>query len=588
MTHKSLLFFVFSAFLSLASAQNLALNMPVTVTSTEGGLIGENAVDGSMSTRWSSAFSEPHSISVDLGDVYDLDRVVIHWEAAFAVAYDVEVSMDGVQWTVANTVNSGNGNEDVVSLTGSTGRYVRIQCLQRVFIGGAQYGFSIYELEVYGLAPANSALLQEIYVDGAPLPGFDAETYNYVYDITDTSAGIPSLTAIAANAQASVTINNVTSLPGDATIVVTSADQSTSATYTILFQRIAYNLVWNDEFDYNGAVDPSKWFHQTYPPFNGGWANAEEQHYTNRLSNSFVDNGTLKIVAKREQYQDPVVGSIKSFTSARLNSKYAFQYGRVVVRAKLPAELGTWPAIWTLGQNVNEQGAYWQTQGYGQVSWPFCGEIDIMEQDANKNLTSGAFHFPDANGNHTYTYDNTPVANSATTWHDYAMEWTEDSIILMVDDVVFHTLDNAANPYFDNPHFLLLNVAMGGALGGAIPPSFTSSTMEIDFVRVYEKGILPPDTTNNDTTNNDTTTTSITDIENLMVSLYPNPSNGHFTIQSSSAIQSIEIFDVYGQKVAYLEGFGRHAEVDIIQPKGLYIVKARHQEGDVILRHMLE
>ena len=115
-----------------------------------------------------------------------------------------------------------------------------------------------------------------------------------------------------------------------------------------------------------------------------------------------------------------------------------------------------------------------------------------MEQDANKNLTSGAFHFPDANGNHTYTYDNTPVANSATMWHDYAMEWTEDSIILMVDDVVFHTLDNAANPYFDNPHFLLLNVAMGGALGGAIPPSFTSSTMEIDFVRVYEKGILPP------------------------------------------------------------------------------------------------
>ena len=79
-------------------------------------------------------------------------------------------------------------------------------------------------------------------------------------------------------------------------------------------------------------------------------------------------------------------------------------------------------------------------------------EIDIMEQDANKNLTS-APSFPDANGNHTYTYDNTPVTNSATTWHDYAMEWTEDSIILMVDDVVFHTLDNAANPYFDNPHF---------------------------------------------------------------------------------------------------------------------------------------
>ena len=375
----SLIFFL--GLVTLGSAQNLALNMPVTVTSTESaGLIGENAVDGSMSTRWSSAFSEPHSISVDLGDIYDLDRVVIHWEGAYAVAYDVEISTDGIQWTVANSVNTGNGVEDVVSLTGNTGRYVRIQCLQRVFIGGTQYGFSIYELEVYGLAPANSALLQDIFVDGMPLSGFQADSFNYAYDVTDTSTSIPSLTAIAANAQASVVINNVTSLPGLATILVTSADQSTTETYTILFQRVAYTLVWNDEFDYNGAVDPSKWFHQTYPPFGGGWANAEEQHYTDRLTNSFVDNGSLKIIANREQYQDPVVGSTKSFTSARLNSKYAFQYGRVEVRAKLPAELGTWPAIWTLGQNVNEQGAYWQTQGFGQVSWPFCGEIDIMEQ----------------------------------------------------------------------------------------------------------------------------------------------------------------------------------------------------------------
>ena len=488
----SLIFFL--GLVTLGSAQNLALNMPVTVTSTESaGLIGENAVDGSMSTRWSSAFSEPHSISVDLGDIYDLDRVVIHWEGAYAVAYDVEISTDGIQWTVANSVNTGNGGEDVVSLTGNTGRYVRIQCLQRVFIGGTQYGFSIYELEVFGLAPANSALLQDIFVDGMPLSGFQADSFNYAYDVTDTSTSIPSLTAIAANAQASVVINNVTSLPGLATILVTSADQSTTETYTILFQRVAYTLVWNDEFDYNGAVDPSKWFHQTYPPFGGGWANAEEQHYTDRLTNSFVDNGSLKIIANREQYQDPVVGSTKSFTSARLNSKYAFQYGRVEVRAKLPAELGTWPAIWTLGQNVNEQGAYWQTQGFGQVSWPFCGEIDIMEQSTDKNTTSGAFHFPDANGTHTYTYSNTPVANSATTWHDYSMEWTEDAIILMVDDVVFHTLDNAANPYFDNPHYLLLNIAMGGSLGGAIPQNFTSSEMEIDFVRVYQRALLPPD-----------------------------------------------------------------------------------------------
>jgi hypothetical protein len=100
------------------------------------------------------------------------------------------------------------------------------------------------------------------------------------------------------------------------------------------------------------------------------------QHYTNRLDNSFVSNGNLHIVAKRETFTDQNV--TKLFTSARLNSKFAFTYGRVDIRAKAPNAQGTWPALWLLGRNINEDGGFFDAV-YGNTNWPACGEIDIME-----------------------------------------------------------------------------------------------------------------------------------------------------------------------------------------------------------------
>ena len=111
-------------------------------------------------------------------------------------------------------------------------------------------------------------------------------------------------------------------------------------------------LLWSDEFDTDGAIDDGKWFHQTQIPAGGSWYNSEVQHYTNRIDNSYVSNGVLSIVAKKEDFTDQ--GYNKQYTSARLNSKYAFQYGRVEVRAKLPIGVGTWPAIWMLGKNITE------------------------------------------------------------------------------------------------------------------------------------------------------------------------------------------------------------------------------------------
>lgn len=116
------------------------------------------------------------------------------------------------------------------------------------------------------------------------------------------------------------------------------------------------DLVWSDEFNTNGAVNPSNWHHQTQLPAGGSWFNGEVQHYTNQIANSSVNAGFLNIKAIKDPFTDQ--GVTKQYTSARLNSKFAFLYGRVDVRAKIPVTQGTWPAIWLLGKNVNEDGGF--------------------------------------------------------------------------------------------------------------------------------------------------------------------------------------------------------------------------------------
>jgi beta-glucanase (GH16 family) len=132
-------------------------------------------------------------------------------------------------------------------------------------------------------------------------------------------------------------------------------------------------------------------------PLPDGWFNGEIQHYTDREENSYQENGRLHLVAQRERFTDQ--GVTKNFTSARLNSKFAFTYGRVDIRAKLPTGVGTWPALWMLGRNIDEDGAYWENQGFGTTPWPACGEIDIMEHwGDNQNYVSSAMHTPSSFG----------------------------------------------------------------------------------------------------------------------------------------------------------------------------------------------
>ena len=246
-----------------------------------------------------------------------------------------------------------------------------------------------------------------------------------------------------------------------------------------------YLLVWHDEFDYDGQLDQDKWHHQIIPPNNGSWWNNEVQHYTNNIKNSFVSDGTMKIVAIKENYT--VDNSTKNYTSARLNSKFGFKYGRVDVRAKLPSTRGTWPAIWTLGTNINEVGNYFG-DSEGSIGWPKCGEIDIMEQNGwNKNELIGHFHYANPQGQYANYGNVASITNTSGQYHIYSLEWTDKIIRILVDNKEFVSLTNDGNVPYDNRHYLLLNIAIGGNLGGDIDPSFSQDRMEVDYVRVFQK-----------------------------------------------------------------------------------------------------
>ena len=253
---------------------------------------------------------------------------------------------------------------------------------------------------------------------------------------------------------------------------------------------VVYNdLVWSDEFEVNGAVNPTKWHHQTQLPAGGSWFNGEVQHYTSELTNSFVNAGFLNIVANKEPYTSQ--GFTKQYTSARLNSKFAFKYGRVDVRAKLPIQAGTWPAIWMLGKNVNEDGGYFDN-AFGTTSWPACGEIDIMEHGITHsqpiNYIQSALHTPSSFGN-TVNHGGTIATNLGTGFHVYSMNWSPFQITFLLDGVPFYTYNptvkTPSNWPFDLEQYLLLNIAMGGVAGN-IAPNFTQEAMVIDYVRVYQ------------------------------------------------------------------------------------------------------
>ena len=299
-------------------------------------------------------------------------------------------------------------------------------------------------------------------------------------------------------------------------------------------------MVWYDEFDGNGAIDTSKWYHQTQLPNGNSWYNGEIQHYTDRVQNSHVSDGTMKIVAQRETYTDQ--GHTKDFTSARLNSKFAFTYGKVEVRARLPEGVGTWPAIWMLGQNISEPGAYWETQGYGTTGWPFCGEIDIMEHwGGNQNYIQSAIHTPSSYGG-TINHGGQYVSNSTNDFNIYSLEWNDEKMVFSVNDIIHYiynpAVKNSDTWPFDDPQYIILNIA----IEQSISQNFTSTSMEIDYVKIYEA-------------------VTLLNHKNLnpnrfqLFQNYPNPFNPNTTLKyiiPDDDIVKITIYDMLGNEIKNL------------------------------------
>ena len=233
------------------------------------------------------------------------------------------------------------------------------------------------------------------------------------------------------------------------------------------------NLIWSDEFNYTGSPESSKWNYDIGRGDNG-WGNNEAQYYTKRSENVKVENGYLTITAKKENYEGAEYTSTRMLTQG----KFDFTYGKVEVRAKLPSGGGTWPAIWMLGSSISSAG------------WPACGEVDIMEHVGNNqgNIQS-AMHTPSSYGG-TVNHGSQFLDDVSSEFHVYAVEWTSEKMIFSVDDVVHYTYnpatkDSSTWPY-DADQFIILNIAMGGGFGGAIDSNFVSSTMQIDYVRVYQ------------------------------------------------------------------------------------------------------
>jgi beta-glucanase (GH16 family) len=261
--------------------------------------------------------------------------------------------------------------------------------------------------------------------------------------------------------------------PGGGTADAGSADASEEG----------WTLIWSDEF--NGpdgsAVDPSKWVHETGD--NGG-ANSEREYYTDGTANAVVQGGNLVITAKQEpaNTSDQCWYGTCLYTSARLNTSQGFNqmYGRFEARIQVPASQGMWPAFWMLGSNI------------GNVGWPACGEIDILESIDQASFAAGSLHSQGYDATAQYTLP--AMASFSQDFHTYALEWDASAITFFVDGMMYesHTPADAMSMGgqwpFDQTFFIILNLAVGGGWPGD-PDNTTMfpQEMKVDYVRVYSK-----------------------------------------------------------------------------------------------------
>jgi beta-glucanase (GH16 family) len=237
-----------------------------------------------------------------------------------------------------------------------------------------------------------------------------------------------------------------------------------------------YHLVWADEFERDGLPDPAKWAYDTGMN-KAGWHNRELQYYSGpRAENTRVQGGRLVITARKESLSAAPDWGGQRYTSTRLitQGKGEWTYGFFEVRAKLPCGKGTWPAIWMLNSDL---------------VWPAGGELDIMEHIGREpGRVFSSVHTAAGHGGNP-AGGGRQVPDACTAFHDYQMHWTADTVRFGIDGVMHFEYKNLRTGPdrwpFDKPQFLILNIAVGGDLGGAVDDTAFPVSMEIDHVRVY-------------------------------------------------------------------------------------------------------
>ncbi len=243
-------------------------------------------------------------------------------------------------------------------------------------------------------------------------------------------------------------------------------------------------LVWSDEFDRDGAPDPAKWRLDTSMNLTG-WYNDQKQYYAaGRPENARVDKGMLTIEARQEKLTAAPDYGGQDYTSAKLDTwgHMAWKYGFVEVRAKLPCGRGTWPSIWLLGVDAG-------------AAWPAQGEIDIAEMVGwDAGVIRQAIQAPAYNFRTGTLRDSRTRIDACGSFHRYQLDWTKDRILIGIDDRAYMRFDNdgsgdVARWPFDKPEYLILNLAVGGNLGGAkgIDPAAFPASMTVDYVRVWQR-----------------------------------------------------------------------------------------------------
>ena len=400
---------------------------------------------------------EPSNVTLEL------NPVTLQMKVGDIATIDTKGTATNIEWTSSNeevaSVYYGVVTAKAIGKAEITATSGKVSAKANVFVTGTDGSSLRISPPVVTLRPGDA---------------FDF-SYGNTYDLDLTwSSSEPSIATIDQKGHLTAVA------PGNAIITLATNIESVTARVAVEHTWGDYKLVWSDEFD-GTALDETVW---SYNTGGSGWGNNEKQYYTSRPENIRVKNGMLEIEALKEKYEN------NEYTSARIMSKNkkTFTYGKMEARIKFPGGKGTWPAFWMMGN----------TGG-----WPNCGEIDIIEHIGSQDTrASFALHTVMKNGTKGNNWAKTHFFDYplSADFHTYGIEWAQeekegkDVIRFFVDDVQYaevweEQIDNNDYWPFNKPFFFIINLAIGGNMGGTVDDAISNQQriMYVDWVRVWQR-----------------------------------------------------------------------------------------------------